>query len=347
MTEISGELAKFIRILSCRDFRVEDLPFPKATRYWLLSKLKRLEHNRVVFVRHMSFLKPLGVKVVFGIKNDPVLARILLKVPLDNETAQRLGFPLPYLLNSVGVLSGGRVFASWVIPSGVDPGPALEWGTTAIGWKIPVQTCLPEPSWDDIHRLGNRIEVLLNTDELRLRTPVLAYVLLALLDKHKLITLKEMASLTRVLDARNLGVNNNSGKLRWKYVERYYRLLSLHNVLGRVTVFTDYHLRLPRFTLIGEPECASEIYGVMAVGNYAGHIYYSDDFIVVHMLLDKDVQRMLGMVSSKCLIDVIARYRLMLFPFPYELYDPIENKWSTRPVHEFAELLKRVGVLSG
>jgi hypothetical protein len=347
MKGISRDLMRFIRILSCKDFRVDDLSLPRATRYWFLHKLKKLVMDNAVFVRHLSFLKPLGVRVAFGIKNDPVLARILLQTTLDNEIAGRLGFPLPFLLNSVSVLSGGRVFASWVIPPRIDYGPILDWGEVAVGWKVPVQTCVDEPTWDDIYRLGSRLEFLLSIGDVKLRTPLLAYVFIAILDKYRLLTLKEMASLTRVLDARDLGFDSSDGKLRWKYIDKYYRTLSEHNVLGRLVVFTSYHLGLPRFTVIADPQCAQEVYGAIGVGGYAGHIYYSDDFIVAHLLLDKRLQAMLGKFSSRCLIDVVARYRTIVFPFPYELYDPIEDKWSTKPVPEFVELLRRLGVLSG
>ncbi len=346
MAEISGELAKFMRILSCKDFRVDELPFPRTTRYWFLHKLKKLAMDNIVFVRHTSFFKPLNIHVAFGMKNDPVLAKLLLRVSLDNEVARKLGFPLPYLLNSVSVLSGGRVFAAWIIPPEVDYSPILDWGEVTVGWKVPVQTCLLDPTWDDIYKLGSRLEVLLNIEELKMRTPVLAYVLIALLDKYKLVTLKEMASLTRVLDARDLGINNSSGRLRWKYIERYYKTLSARNILGRITVFTDYHLELPRFTLVSYPECAQEIYGAISVGNYAGHIYYSKDLVVAHLLLDKDLEHVLGEISANCTIDIVARYRAMVFPFPYELFDPVKNKWTTKPVPAFVELLRRVGVLS-
>ncbi len=83
--EVTAALEKFMRLISCYDFRVDEIiidgkPLPKTTRYWFLEKLKEMASNGVVYLRHLSYLKPLGIRVVFGVKSDPVLARTILSV---------------------------------------------------------------------------------------------------------------------------------------------------------------------------------------------------------------------------------------------------------------------------
>lgn len=266
---------------------------------------------------------------------------------LDNEAAGKLGFPLPYLLNTVSVMGGGRVFASWIIPPGIDPDPVMNWGEVVLGDKVPVMTCLPEPSWEDIGRLGTRLIELLEVSPVKLRTPVLPYVLLSVLDKYELITFKEMARLAVILSARDIGLGEDvSDELKWKYLRRYYFTLSSQKVLGRVRMAPRSYLNYPKVTLISEPECAVEIYGVISFKGYAGHIYYSNELVVANMLIDGEVQDALKSMASKCLQDISIRYRTIVFPFPYELYDPLENRWHTRPVPGFVRLLRKIRLLS-
>ncbi|GAB6148690.1 hypothetical protein [Stetteria hydrogenophila] len=360
METASDRFQGFLKLVSCYDFRLEDIPdpdpgrkgerLPKTTKYWYVERLRDLAAAGEVFVMHLSYLKPLGVRVAFGVKRAPDVAKRLLELEyFDNEIAERLGFPLPYLLDLVSVLDRGRVFASWYIPPGIDPNHVMGWSDEmALGYKVPVATCTPKPSWRNLEKLGSRLEELLNMPEVNLKTPVVAYMLLAVLDKFELLTIDRMSKVSNILKARDLDVmyGEVDVKLKRRYVMRYYTMLSSRGMIGRIRVVPRSLLSYPQVLVLTSSRFAPMLYGAMAVKGFAGHIYYSKDKVAVASLMDSDVQGLLRSTMKDYDHEYGMRYRTFFFPFPYELYNPIENRWYTTPVEGFLELLKKLRLIS-
>lgn len=61
--EVSVGLEKFMRLISCYDFRVDKIimdgkPLPRTTRYWFLERLRELASKGLILLRHRSWQKP-------------------------------------------------------------------------------------------------------------------------------------------------------------------------------------------------------------------------------------------------------------------------------------------------
>ncbi len=273
------------------------------------------------------------------------MARSVISMPrVKQEDLGALGVPAHWLLVSAAVLDGSRMLLEWVVPPGVDPGPMRDWvldrgGEAWLGWKLPVQTCSPS---SDVDTLGRRLRLLLA--KLRLRTPLVAYMLLAVLDRLRLVRLCDAVRLTAVALARDPEPLAPTATLRRSLVRRYYVELSRAQVLGRYRVLGPRELAGARAYLLVEPGCAEQLYGVAAAHGAASHVFHGG-VAAASLLLDNSVQRELAGRLGGCIVGAGLRLRSLYSAFPYELYNPLEGRWRLEPVPGFMERLARAGLL--
>ena len=197
--------------------------------------------------------------------------------------------------------------------------------------------------------LGRTVRELLSlahSPPLRLRTPLIAYVIMAMLDRFKLITLNEMARIPSALQARDIAdIITTEEDLRKKYILKYYNLLSENMVVGRYRVFRkEYVNRSMTLLLEAEPGLREELYGFLAATGSAAHVYVGEDVVLAMPRLDYGaVLRYRGFLQE--LGDARLVTRILSYPFPYELYDPISDAWRRHPVRSVTELFRKLGLV--
>ncbi len=331
---------EFLVKLSCYDFRLDDLGLAPATRYRYLESIRNDYSLRSLHLKH---LKPLGIGIVYGLKRvDIGLWKRLRRLgAVTNELLERLGFPLSWYIHTLSILSSRRIFVSWFVPPGIEPGYVLDWLDEGYyGWKIPVQNCIGKRDTELIDRLGTRLYELASTKGLELRTPVLAHVLVAVLDHDPLLTLKRIGDVIHIAASRDLPVQLQ-GSIKPRYVNRYYRRLSEAQVLGRV--YVSKRLHGVRALISTGKQCSRTLYGALAATGESTYLYYSETGAIAGVVMSGSLSDIL--INEGCDLDIYVRYRTMVFPFPYELYDPLEDRWHTRPRAEYALLLRKLGLI--
>ncbi len=321
-----------------------------------MEKLKEKMENDGWFVKHLSFRHPVGVGNIIARFRDKELARKLASLPLSqlwNEHLEAMGIPLAWYVEMIVVGAGGRVTITWYLPSSVDPreiyGKYEQRGEVFRAYRLPVYTCKPEPGEEDIPVLGRVAGKLLSLAQgppLRLRTPLIAYVIMAMLDRFKLITINEMVRIPSALEARDLeDVLTTDEDLRKKYILKYYSLLSENMVVGRYRVVgDDYVKRSMTLLLEAEPGLLEGLYGFLAVTGSAAHVYVGEDVVLAMPRLDYSaVLRYRGFLQE--LGDAYLVTRILSYPFPYELYDPLSGAWRKHPVRSVTELFRKLGLV--
>ena len=337
---MSAAFEEFIVKPSCYDFRLDDLGLAPATKYRYLENLRRSGSLRRFHLKH---LKPLGISVVYGVKQvDPGLWRQLRRLgSVSNEWLEKKGFPLPWYLHTISVLGSKKLFVSWFIPEGVDHGDVIDWLDEGYyGWKIPVQNCVGKRDPRLAGTLGNHLRKLVSIGDLGVRTPVLAYVLVAALDHDPLLSLRKIGDVINIAASRDLPALLE-GSIKPRYINRYYKMLSEHYVLGRVYVAEK--IRGVKALVSVERRCSRIFYGALAATRESTYLYYSETGSVAGVSMSGDLSDIL--IGQGCDFDIYVRYKTLVFPFPYELYDPLEDRWLTRPRHEYALLLRKLGLV--
>ena len=347
------DFSGFVTLISCHDFRRDDLGINKQRLYRYVEKLKKLVEKKEWYARHLSFRHPVGVGAVVARFRDKEFAKKVVSLPnnlLRNEHLEEMGIPLAWYVNTIIAGSGGNVVVTWYLPSSINPGE-IYWkyegrGKVFRAYKIPVYTCKPSPGEEDIPVLGRTVKELLSFTHkppLRLRTPLIAYVIMAMLDRFRLITINEMVKIPSALEARGLEDVLTTGEdFRKKYILKYYNLLSENMVIGRYRVYRkDFIWRSVTMLLETTPENLDEFYGFLAVTGSAAHVYVGEDVVLAMPRLDYSaVLRYRGLLQE--LGDARLVTRILSYPFPYELYDPLSDAWRKHPVKRVTELFKKL-----
>ena len=304
----------------------------------------------------MSFRHPVDVGNIIARFRDKELARKLATLPLNrlgNAYLEKMGIPLAWYAEVIMVGASGNIAISWYLPSGVDPGEIYgryeQRGEVFRAYKLPVYTCKPEPSEEDIPALGRTVRKLLSlahSPPLSPRTPLIAYVIMAMLDKFKLITLNEMAKIPSALEARDLeDVLTTEEDLRKKYILKYYNLLSENMVVGRYRIYRkDFLERSVPVYVEAEPEDLETLYGFLALTGGAVHVYVSEDSVFTVMRIDSGTVLRFRPLLQLLRATALAT-RVLSYPFPYELYDPISDAWRKHPVRSVTELFRKLGLV--
>jgi len=169
---------------------------------------------------------------------------------------------------------------------------------------------------------------------------------MAILDRLKLITINEMAKIPAALKARDIeDVITTSEDFRKKYIMKYYNLLSENMVVGRYRVLKgDFLERSVPVYLEAEPEDLETLYGFLALVGGAAHVYVSEDSVFTVARLDSGIV-LRHRPLLQFLRDTALATRVLSYPFPYELYDPVSDAWRRHPVEKVTELFRKLGLV--
>ncbi len=92
-----------------------------------------------------------------------------------------------------------------------------------------------------------------------------------------------------------------------------------------------------------DKHCTDTLYGALAATGELTYLYYSKIGAMAGAVMSGALSDIL--IREGCDLNIYVRYRTIVFPFPYELYDPFEDKWYMRPRLEYALLLKKLGLV--
>jgi len=342
----------FATLISCLDYRIDSFGIARPNKHTYVNRLRTRVARGEYGVVHLSYLRPLGIGLAAGIVRDKSLARaVMLQQPLDNKILERIDVPMPHMAWNIILLDDQRIFISWYMPVGFSDRRIREWVEErgewlGRGWKLPVHTCLPRPTPDDIPELAKRFHELIAQPLLRLRAPIIAYILVALLDKYPLAPLREIASLSMIAAARDLdawlqklGV---SERLRWRFVLRYYKNLSTHYAVGRYRLVYPAQIRrgLP-IIVAGPVEEASRLYGLFALYG-AAHMIMLERRVFTALRLPPEDAAKLVSLASRMGGEIHSYKKVYLFPLPFEYYDPLENRWMEERVDKIPDALRKL-----
>ena len=333
----------FTTLISCLDYRLDSFPgISRSARFAYAKRLRELQDRGRLYIHHLAFHRPLGIRFLQAIVPGRELARRLLgSERVSHELLESLGVPAPLLVTSLAVM-GSQLLVEWAVPPGIDPGLMRDWasslnGSSWLGWKYPVQSCGDGEPW-------RRLRALQAVEPLQLRSPLVAYILLAVLDRFRLVPLREAARLTVIAAARDLDGGSSSFELKFRLVRRYYTRMSRAFVLGRYRVFSPQDLQKAHAYIVAEAGCAEDLYAILSAGNAASHMFLGEGVAAAAALADSKTLRGAGGLGG-CVIGAWMRLRSFYAPFPYELYDPLEGRWGLQPSGDFTERLARAGLL--
>ncbi|NOZ88302.1 MAG: hypothetical protein GXO15_00050 [Crenarchaeota archaeon] len=332
--------------LSCYDFRLGELPIPRSNVYY---HLRRLRSSSVAV--HTKYLKPLDIDVMVGVRYDRRLAYKLLSIRPRTEELGALGFPEPDFLFGVSAHVDGHVIAVYYQPPGIRI--VDERGFFDRFWlahQYPVQNCLGrrEASEEAAEALAGRLNTLQSVGRLSLRMPALAYLILAVLDTKPLASLRDLSLIAEAAKARELIETGLMIKL--KYLQRYYRNLSRAFVAGRAVVYPREWRNLVRVTIVAPKHCKKLVYGAASATLVTPHVFIPDigvdGDVVAHMALPPhELDAIIELFFRLCPDSTtMLRLRSIMFPFPYERFDPIRNRWDVTHHKEFLMAIQRMRV---
>ena len=347
-----SKLIKIARLLSCYDFRVEKVPGLKEnSKYYYLRRLA----EQMPYKLHQKFLEPLEISTLVCIRRDMDTAKKLLKSSDTRET----DLPLAGFVRFVYIFPDGASMVAWYKVNGIDYSEVYTWGEKCFdAIDIPVMDCEGTTDYtpEGIEARGAKLRELLEYQRPRIRTALLAYVIIAALDANPLITFKELRQAIRMAasmrDVDEYARLADGFELRLRYLYRYYRALSSANVIGRVWFSV---LKPELVERIGQPvtglletspDCAEQLYGFLAASRLGSRILYprqSGFGVYAPVVLTwPGAAEALRAFAEICPYRISVRLRSTVIPFPFEYYDPLEDKWRTEPNVGFAQMLKKM-----
>ena len=346
-------LIRFARMLSCYDFRLEDIPLLRPqSKYHYLAKVQ--QHFRRAL--HLRYLYPLGISTILCRKEDVDTAQRLLASGHTRET----GLPLHGMADFFYVFPNHRIVVGWHRLPGVDYSAVYEWGDECIeAVVVPVMDCEGEPDYSlqGLIARGSRLRLLLKKRDVRLRTPVLAYIILAMLDVNPFLTLPQMrSSLKKAAEFRDVDPGLiEEVTLRTKYLYKYYRVLSSSYVAGRMWVYTegpDYYQGIggPVTGLLEAPRpCIDVVYGWLAASRLGTRIIVplEEGNVYAPVILNAPgAAEALRQLARHCAFDIQVRLRSGFTPFPFEYFDPVKVRWGLEPHEEYTKLLRKIRLVA-
>ena len=336
-------------LMSCYDWHLGEIDIHPQTMYSYIRKIRR---NEKYF--GMYFLKPLGFKVFGGMLRNSVLSTHLLSSIPDSDLLSSMGFPFPRLIHSITILPNSSIYVTWYIPSGLDIEDYLkefldqDYGS---GIVIPIQNCVgvetPVPDEETITTISTQGRKLINVKELRMRTPLVAYIIVSLFVRYPLESIRSLSKIELLQNTRDIDIPNIEERIREKYLRKYYRLLSENYVVGRVFVYDkDNYIKM---YLEAPRERFTELYGILGASRISSYLYIYDDRIVTGIMLSSnkpEKMKTINLLYTLCpSIKIVYRIKTYAYPLPFEMYDPIENKWMTEPNKEMGILLNKLRII--
>ena len=103
---------------------------------------------------------------------------------------------------------------------------------------------------------------------------------------------------------------------------------------------------LTRLIAIAPAKCNEILYGVLSGALVSTNIYYSNKLIIAGFCKTYAFPNVEDILLNYC-PEIFIEYRrlTMVVPFPYEYYDPINDKWEGKPNKEFFSILEKIRLL--
>ena len=326
-----GRFEEFLEFIRCHDFRVTGFPVSDTTLEDYVARL-RSGYGR----KHLRFLKPLGIRHVFAWVGR---GTSLYKKILKTRSYRELEVPAKRLLYGVACGASGCLVA-WYEPPGLGVyrvvSGELREAETVAGYMLPVHRCGSTEL-----ELGAHAERLLATPLVSLKTPAIAYILVAALDYDPLLTPGRLRDAFYAAAARGMDVAGY--ELKTRFYRRYYARLSHSYVLGRAYVYKS----LPGtwFLVVAERWCLPTVYAVAALYKTGAHVAVNKDYVAATMVTGSAEPLHRILETCRAAARVEALLNAYTVKFPYEHYDPVEKKWGWEPNNLFFEMLEKLRVV--
>ncbi|BEP18033.1 hypothetical protein PYJP_13850 [Pyrofollis japonicus] len=307
-----------------------------------------------MFVAHLSFLEPLGVGHVYAVLNDREKWRYYRDRYAGRQKLlirEMRDIPLVRYVHRFYIFGDGTIGALYYAPKEVRDEIVARldsfYDEVYDARVYPVLNCLgklyPEASEGDAWRLGKAMLEKLNTaPPYRSRNRFLDYLLISVMELEPLLTLRELRSLVYAARARIEKELGEELELSMRYVKRHYVELSRRYVLGRLFVGRPNVCSYP--VLVVEKKYRELLYGLAAVTMGSTMLADTGDTVIASVGATSFAEQsefidifLPGLEKITTTVSVTA------VPFPFEMYNPIEESWSLEEpaVERIEEIVKK------
>ncbi len=344
-------LTDFIAWLTCHDFRKEA---PGISRVAVYKNIKRLEKK--FFAYHIRDVRIFElVLLVAKVTNKDIIKRIMEYIVTGKAKRGFDFLPAEKFIASVSVLMSGRAIVSYYIPANFIEKILSEvlygnvYQEARIGSSLPVFNCCSYGDLECNKKMYNRV---ISPPRIE-RSHLLDFVIMSVLDNNPYSRLKEITSISKILESRLLDYSESGeGKelvrlrrLRYRFILKRYHILSSNQLVGRVMIpvnryfsYTNVFFQLPRI-------CASAIYGILSAFLASPRMIVTEREVIASGTLPVNKLDEVMMELNDCpevLLDVpIAGW---VFPLPFEYYDPFREEWVEEPVDVY-KVFRKMGLL--
>jgi hypothetical protein len=323
--------------LSCYDFRTEKEMFNRS-KDWvyvvLLPKLKKLQAP----LAHLSYLRPIKIGHIYAELRNPEKWKELRDKYVGKTSVmirEMKDIPLPRYIHKFYLLSDRTIAALYYAPEEMKDEIIARldsyYDEVQEAKVYPVINCtgklLPQVELEDVEKYGRMmLERLNNIKPYYSRNRLLDYMLVAVLERYPLLTLRDLPELTHFIRARIEEEVKEEVKLRRRYVLKHYRELSARYVLGRILI-PQPSILYPAF--IVEKKSMDFLYGLSALTMGAVHFVELEDRVFASIALIQDPKMYLSLnMLTPSIIGVVMNVLWIVSPFPFEMYNPITDEWS-------------------
>ncbi len=355
-----SEPHEILILLSCYDFRVDDRRF-NVSRQRISTVVSKLRNDLPrPFYRHVLDARAFSMVTIL-VRTRSKNLRTLLK------TATKLweleGY-IPYhgFLRSYLLGPSADAFLEYSVPEELvetvlgelERFAVKHRGDVHVGYSVPVRNCTGSLSLDEdnLERLGKSSLEAAHNIEFKSRMLMFDLLIAAALDRDPLMNLRELANLVSVVKSRidlaRLGDDVAEGvKLRYKYVQKHYYMLSRAGVVGRVMIRPP--IQATPMLVLADVSSYELLYALAAATLSSSKIMvFKDGLIAATLPLPFDVKTRLRV--SELLSEAQVELQLPLsagvtIPISYEYYDPLEGRWKTEPVEDVLRVLKKFGLI--
>jgi len=344
-------LTDFITWLTCHDFRKEA---PDISRVAVYKNINRLEKKFPA--HHIRDLRIFElVLLVAKIYNKDIVRKIHEYIATGQA---RKGFdflPAKEFISSVSVLMSGKAVVSYYIPADFIEKILTEilyghiYKEAKIGKSLPVFNCC---KYGDIECNKKGYYNVLDPPQIE-RSHLLDFVIMSVLDNNPYSRLRDITSLSRIIESRFIESLESSDdfmfllnkRLRYRFILKRYHLLSRNRVVGRMQIplnayfeHVSVYLQLPRV-------CASKIYGILAAYLASPRIVLTEQEVIAGAQLPTSVLKKIADELNECReVNLDVPIDGWLYPLPFEYYDPFKEEWVPEPVDVY-KVFRKMGLL--
>ena len=346
-------LTDFITWLTCHDFRKEEAP--GISRVAVYKNIKRLEKK--FFAHHIRDLRIFELVLLVAKITDKNIVRKVMDYILTKKARKGLDFlPANSFISSVIILMSGRAIVSYYIPADFIQDILTEilygdiYKEAKIGKPIPVFNCC---KYGDLDCNKRNYYNVLNPPQIE-RSHLLDFVIMSVLDNNPFSRLRDIASISNILESRfiddimlSIGDKKSflSRKLRYRFILKRYQVLSAHKVVGRVMLpinryfdHVSFFLQLPRV-------CAPVVYGILASYLSSPRMILTEKEVIASGLIPKKALEVVMDELNECRdVNLDIPTIGWVYPLPFEYYDPFKEEWVPEPVDVY-RVFRKMGLI--